>query len=102
MKNKGMNVRGEHPLPIKYVVEGRTYTGSMGVYREAVARGYVGTPTNIASRLGKGVSTWAELAKPVDQSKSRACKSAAAKKRAEMADAIAALDARKAAIKEAA
>lgn len=98
--NKGMNVRGEHPMNIRYVVEGRTYTSHRGVYREAVARGYVGNISTLAARLHSGASTWTELTRPVRTSKSR--KETIEKKRAEMAEAIAQLDARKATLEEAA
>lgn len=83
----------------RYLIDGVSFQHSCGVYHAALERGFVGAESTIKNRLVRGATTWAELLKPVNEKKASASKANAERKRAEMEELIAAMDARKAALK---
>lgn len=78
-----------------FCVEGLRFHSLAAVVRHAKTLGYNGSASPIRLRLMAGVSTWAELAAPVSVDRAKGGHAAAKSKRDEMADVIAALDARK-------
>lgn len=80
----------------KYVVDGVRYSCVFTVWKEAVARGFNGCEATIGKRLKAGKTTFAEIARPVNKLMAVGGKNSQLSKRREIADAIAALDARKA------
>lgn len=81
-----------------YLVDGVLYQNACGFLRAAKERGFTGGLPCMKARLRRGWDTWDKLLAPVNQTASRNSKSQNAKKAKELADAIAALDARKAAM----
>lgn len=78
-----------------WVIDGMAIDDAGAVFRIAQGRGFTGSYSAITSRLQKGDSTWERLLRPVDERNSSRIKCAHKKKQDEMADVIAALDARK-------
>lgn len=79
----------------RYIIEGLRFSHLDGVYRKAVELGFDGCDETIKHRLKQGITTWAELTKPVNRGQSESGKRAYTSKHSEMAAVIAALDARK-------
>ena len=81
-----------------YIIDGLRFSSVNAVFHAAKSRGYDGTMQTIHRRLTRGLSTWAEVARQVPKAMSDGGKKSNSNKRAEMAELIRALDARKAAM----
>jgi ATP phosphoribosyltransferase regulatory subunit HisZ len=92
--------------PICIAIEGERYATLHALFSTAKGRGFAGGITTFQARLKQGATTWAELLAPVDTSRTGQAQTARAAHRAEekalMAQLCAELDARKAALREAA
>jgi len=90
--------------PICIAIEGERYATLHALFSTAKGRGFAGGITTFQARLKQGATTWAELLAPVQEHRGRAATRAAhrAEEKALMAQLCAELDARKAALREAA
>lgn len=91
---------------VHFVVEGREFSSAESVQKEAVRRGGGLSASAIYERLASGVNTWAGLiadasgARAIAAAASKAAREkAAAKEKAEMAELMRRVDARKAAMR---
>jgi hypothetical protein len=90
--------------PIQIVIDGQHFGAIAYAFAAARDRGFAGAKTTFATRLKHGATTWAELLAPMKEDGGRVATCAAhrAEEKALMAQLCAELDARKAALKEAA
>lgn len=96
MTKKQDEQRRSHNATIAhFTIDGKPYTTSHTVYTAALEKGWAGSESVMQGRIARGKRTWDELLKPVDQVQSTSQKKLQQRKRDEMADIIAQLDARK-------
>jgi hypothetical protein len=76
-------------------IDGVTYNSTKQIFGIAKQRGFTGTYEALCGRLQHGADTWEALCAPLKESSSRNAKARNAKSKAEIAAAIAAVDARK-------
>lgn len=81
-----------------FAIEGKVIPTLKILFSLCQKRGYNGSMQNLQARVLKGRRTWAELSKPVYEKMSAARKELAARKKSEMHDICAELDARKKAL----
>lgn len=85
-----------------WVIDGEPVETIKRVFTLCRNRGYDGSLQNLHYRLSNGINTWAELSKPVDKEmyadRKKAAARTAARKKSEMHDICAELDARKKAL----
>ncbi len=82
-----------------FIIDGEPFMSSREVYTVAVRKGFAGGRSVINNRLARGAAAWSVLLVPANPKKGNGSRNKAIAKREEMAAVIAALDARKAALK---